>query len=81
MFRKKHYGNISYNFGASNKPLIGKTIGQLLEEKAELHPDKDAVIVSQDNVRLTFEQLLEQVFDLDFFFHKITLISGRKLSI
>lgn len=64
-FRKRYYSKISYNYGNSNKGLIGKTIGQLLEERVEKHPDKEAVIVSRDNIRLTFEQLLEQVLTHD----------------
>ena len=40
---------------------MGVTIGQLLEERAEQHPDKLAVAVRHQQKRLTFEQLLEEV--------------------
>jgi fatty-acyl-CoA synthase len=53
--------NWSYQQGESDRPLLGKTIGKLLHEVAEEHPDRDAVVFVQDNERLTFEDLLVEV--------------------
>ena len=53
--------NWSYLQGPRDTPLLGVTIGQLLEERAEQHPDKLAVAVRHQQKRLTFEQLLEEV--------------------
>ena len=51
-------------FHGGGLPLIGATIGQLLEEKANKYPDGDAVVVVFQGVRLTFPQLLEQVLQM-----------------
>ncbi|XP_006166259.1 acyl-CoA synthetase family member 2, mitochondrial isoform X2 [Tupaia chinensis] len=41
--------------------LISKTVGRCLDATAQRVPDKDALIVLQENVRLTFAQLKEEV--------------------
>lgn len=51
----------SYVHGTSSLPLIGATIGQLLHQRAELTPDKEAYVACHQNARLTFQQLLQQV--------------------
>ncbi len=52
--------------GYPESPLVGITIGQLLEQRAEAHPEREAVIVRHQGHRLTFKQLLEEV---GFFLH------------
>ena len=52
---------MSYDHGASDTPLLGSTIGQLMEERAEKHPDREAFIFPQQNIRKTFAELLEEV--------------------
>ena len=42
-------------------PLLGVTIGNLLQDRVEQHPDRDAVVFHQDSERLSFQQLLTQV--------------------
>ena len=54
----------SYVHGSTARPLLGATIGQLLERRAEMHPDKEAVVFCQQRVTLNFEQQLQQVFDI-----------------
>jgi len=54
-------GAPSYVHGTGSLPLIGATIGQLLQQTTERIPDQEAVICSQQNKRLTFQQLLQQV--------------------
>jgi len=51
----------SYAHGEGTAGLIGATIGQLLEQRTSVDPDKEAVVVVHQNVRLTFQQLLQQV--------------------
>jgi len=48
----------SYSFGVSSEPLLGATIGQLLQQRASEHPDREAFVSVHQNVRLTFDQLL-----------------------
>ena len=49
----------SYDHGSSDTPLLGYTIGQMLEQTSNKQADKLAYIFSED--RLTFSELLEQV--------------------
>jgi fatty-acyl-CoA synthase len=54
-------GTMSYVSGASTLPLIGQTIGQQLDRTAARFPDRLALAVRQQGVRLTWHELCEQV--------------------
>ncbi|HTX56151.1 MAG TPA: AMP-binding protein [Candidatus Acidoferrales bacterium] len=47
---------ISYTHGASSVPLIGETLGELVDRVAREHPDRDAVVSVHEGVRLTYGQ-------------------------
>jgi non-ribosomal peptide synthetase component E (peptide arylation enzyme) len=47
----------SYVHGASDKLLIGNTIGRHLDQIAEKYPERPAVIVRHQNIRLTYSEL------------------------
>lgn len=64
---------MSYFQGPSETPLLGITIGQGLEQRVDLNPDKEAVIFSTGNVRKTFGQLLEEVYILNEQYILITM--------
>jgi fatty-acyl-CoA synthase len=51
----------SYTSGTSDTPLLGLTIGDLFDQSAENYPDHLALIVRQQQIRLTYRQLQEQV--------------------
>ncbi|KAJ8026648.1 Acyl-CoA synthetase family member 2, mitochondrial [Holothuria leucospilota] len=51
----------SYCHGASDKPLMGKTIGVALQETVEKFPDKDAFVYRAEGSRYTYRQLLDEV--------------------
>jgi fatty-acyl-CoA synthase len=51
----------SYVCGAADRPLLGKCIGQVLDEAAEKYPDQDGLIIRHENRRFTYRQLQEQV--------------------
>ena len=59
--RSNHSGSPSYVHGTSSLPLCGSTIGELLQQRAEQTPHHEAVVVCQQNARLTFQQLLQLV--------------------
>jgi fatty-acyl-CoA synthase len=46
----------SYAHGASNVPLIGSTIGDLLDQIVERFPDRDALISRHQKIRYTYKQ-------------------------
>ena len=52
----------SYVHGASDKPLIGETIGALLDRVAAEAPDSPALVVRHQAVRWSYREL--RVLDL-----------------
>ena len=54
----------SYVHGASDVPLIGKTIGAHFDAVARRFPDRDAIVSCHQNLRLTYSELrrLSDVF-------------------
>src|SRR5262245_10214353 len=51
---------LSYVCGTSDEPLLYKTVGQVLDEAAAKYGDRDALIVRDQKVRLTYRELSEQ---------------------
>src|SRR4051794_16446362 len=51
----------SYASGVAGKPLIGETIGENLERAVARFPDREALVVRQQDVRLTYAELDERV--------------------
>ncbi len=51
----------SYTSGTSDTPLLGLTIGDLFDQTAEKYPDHPALISRQQNIRLTYRDLQDQV--------------------
>ncbi|KAM8813639.1 medium-chain acyl-CoA ligase ACSF2, mitochondrial [Rhynchonycteris naso] len=54
-------GGLSYVQGCTKFPLTNKTVGHCLNVTAQKFPDREALVVLHENVRLTFAQLKEQV--------------------
>jgi fatty-acyl-CoA synthase len=52
---------MSYVSGPAAQPLIGETIGQALERTARHWPDRAALVVRQQGVRLSWSALLNEV--------------------
>ena len=50
----------SYANGSGDSPLLGVTVGQLLDEAASRWPDQDALIVVDQGVRWTWRELRER---------------------
>src|SRR5436190_7806765 len=51
----------SYTSGTSDTPLLGLTIGDLFDQTVEKYPDNPALISRQQNIRLTYADLQDQV--------------------
>ncbi len=51
----------SYVSGTSSVPLIGDTIGQHFDKTVAKYPNRDALIVRQQNIRYTWRQLAAEV--------------------
>lgn len=51
----------SYANGTSDVPLLGVTIGDMFDQTVEKYPDHPALIAREQNIRLTYRELQEQV--------------------
>lgn len=71
----------SYVHGASDRFLIGDTIGNHLDRIAEQHPDRPAVVVRHQNIRLTYEELNARVDALAAGLLAIGLRPGERVGI
>src|SRR5437868_1176997 len=48
---------LSYAHGTGSEPLLGETIGDNLRRTADRFPDRDALVVRHQNVRLSWREL------------------------
>src|SRR6516225_394512 len=53
--------DLSYVYGASDQPLIGKTVGQFFDEASAQWASRPALIVRQQNLQLTYAELRQAV--------------------
>src|SRR5579885_949229 len=51
----------SYVSGTSSKPLLGMTIGDAFDQTVARFPDREALVVRQQNLRYTWAQLRDEV--------------------
>jgi fatty-acyl-CoA synthase len=51
----------SYVCGASTSTLIGRCIGQVLDDTADKYPERDALVIKHENRRFTYRQLKQEV--------------------
>lgn len=51
----------SYTSGTSDKPLLGMTIGDMLDRTTSQFPDNDALIALHQNIRWTYRELQDEV--------------------
>lgn len=52
---------LSYTCGTADFPLLGQTIGEILNEIVEKYPDIEAIVSPQQEIRLTYRQFREAV--------------------
>ncbi len=52
---------LSYSQGLGTTPLLGETIGENFDRAVREHPDRDALVVRHQDVRLTYAELGEAV--------------------
>ena len=53
--------NLSYTSGTSDQPLIGITIGDMLDQTTEKFPDNEALVSCHQNIRYTYRQFNKKV--------------------
>ncbi|XP_054755170.2 medium-chain acyl-CoA ligase ACSF2, mitochondrial-like isoform X1 [Lytechinus pictus] len=72
---------MSYVQGGLDPPLMGKTLGQCMDDMAEQKPDHSAFVFVEEGVRWTFSQFREEVDRLSAGFLAIGLKKGDRIGI
>ena len=71
----------SYVHGASDKPLIGSTIGQFFDEVCQRYADNEALVVRHQNVRLSYAAFRQKVDQLACGLMRLGLQPGERIGI
>ena len=71
----------SYVHGASDRPLIGRTIGAFFEDAVLRWPEREALVVRHQGIRWTYAQVKQQVDRLAAGFLALGLGAGDRLGI
>jgi len=71
----------SYVHGASSAPLIGETIGAMLERVSAEGPDRPALVARHQGVRWTYEELNRRVDDLAAGLLALGLRPGERIGV
>jgi fatty-acyl-CoA synthase len=58
---RQEMGKPSYSQGIGATPLVGLTVGELLDRTATRFPDNPALIVRHQNKRYTYQEFLREV--------------------
>ena len=71
----------SYVHGASDKQLIGQTIGRFFDEACARHGAREALVVRHQNVRLSYAELKQKVDALACSLMRLGLEPGERIGI
>ncbi len=72
---------LSYVHGASDKALIGQTIGRFFDEACARHAEREALVVRHQGVRLTYAGLRNKVDALACGLMRLGLRPGERIGI
>jgi fatty-acyl-CoA synthase len=71
----------SYTSGTSESPLIGMTIGEMLDRTAAKHPDNEALVALHQDIRWTYKEFLDKVNEAARAFLAIGVERGDRVGI
>lgn len=72
---------MSYFQGTANTPLMGRSIGEVLDVTASSYPDRPALVVRQQNRRYTYQEFLAEVELVARGFIRLGVEKGDRLGI
>ena len=72
---------MSYDVGACNVRLLGQTIGEHFEQTVAEYPNREALVIPYQNVRLTYAELKQEVDQLAKAFIATGLKKGDRIGI
>ena len=70
---------LSYTSGVSDKPLLGITIGDMLDQTVAKYPNNEALIVKHQQIRYTYQQFQEKVNECARAFLAIGIKKGDRV--
>ncbi|WP_228289264.1 AMP-binding protein [Marinobacter salinisoli] len=71
----------SYTSGISEAPLLGMTIGEMLDRTAEQYPDTEALVCLHQDIRWTYKEFVEKVNEAARAFLAIGVKRGDRVGI
>nr|BBJ03288.1 AMP-binding protein [Marinobacter nauticus] len=73
--------NPSYTSSTADKPLLGMTIGDMLDRTAERFPNNDALVCLHQDIRWTYKEFVEKVNEAARAFMAIGVKRGDRVGI
>ena len=73
--------SLSYSQGIGTAPLVGLTVGELLDRTAALFPDNPALIAKQQNKRYAYREFLREVERVARGLLRLGILKGEKVGI
>ncbi len=77
----RNEAQISYSSGESTTPLLGLTIGEMLDAAVREHPEREALVETSSGRRWTFAELSEQIERLALGLHERGVRPGDRVGI
>ncbi len=71
----------SYSSGTSETPLLGVTIGEMLDKTATQYPETEALVCLHQNIRWTYKEFVEKVNEAARAFISIGVKRGDRIGI
>lgn len=71
----------SYTSGTAESPLLGMTIGDMLDRTAELYPDQEALVCLHQDIRWTYREFVDKVNEAARAFMAIGVKRGDRVGI
>ena len=71
----------SYTSGTAEVPLLGMTIGEMLDRTAEKYPDNEALVCLHQDIRWTYKEFVEKVDEAARAFMAIGVKRGDRVGI
>ena len=77
----EHQSKWSYVCGPGQPPLLGLTIGQAVDRAEDMFGDREALVVSHQNIRRTFTEIRQEVDNLAAGLLELGLVPGDRIGI
>ena len=76
-----HHSGWSYVSGPGLPPLLGLTVGQVVDRAAEMYGEREGLVVTHQNIRRTFTQIRDEAESLAAGFLELGMEPGDRVGI